>query len=82
MTNSAGLMVKLPVSLRQRAHAVAKLRGETVSDVVRTALEDYVARNTIAAEVSRSAEEDQAWENDSIFDIIGIGAGGPPDLSC
>ena len=37
-----GLVVKIPPPLRCQAQAVAKLRGETVSDVVRLALRDYV----------------------------------------
>jgi hypothetical protein len=36
------LVVKVPARLRQQAHAVANLRGETVSSVVRTALADYI----------------------------------------
>jgi predicted DNA-binding protein len=39
----AKLTIKLPDELRRRARAVAALRGETVSDVVRAALEQYVA---------------------------------------
>jgi predicted DNA-binding protein len=37
--------VRAPVDLRQRAAAIAKRRGETVSDVVRRALENYVRRH-------------------------------------
>lgn len=36
------LYPQMPTPLRKQAHAVAKLRGETVSDVVRLALKDYV----------------------------------------
>ncbi len=36
------LTVNLPTELRNQAHALAALRGETVSDVVRAALEAYV----------------------------------------
>ncbi|PKO21406.1 MAG: hypothetical protein CVU38_14905 [Chloroflexi bacterium HGW-Chloroflexi-1] len=39
---AVGLMVKVPAPLRKQAHAVAKLRGETLSDVVRLALKEYV----------------------------------------
>ncbi|OIO94171.1 MAG: hypothetical protein AUK03_07085 [Anaerolineae bacterium CG2_30_64_16] len=42
MTQTGSLMVKLPIPLRTQAQAVAKLRGETVSEVVRQALRDYV----------------------------------------
>jgi predicted transcriptional regulator len=40
---TVSLMVKLPESLRRQAQAVARLRGETVSAVVRAALQQYVA---------------------------------------
>jgi antitoxin component of RelBE/YafQ-DinJ toxin-antitoxin module len=43
VTQTVSLMVKLPGPLRKQAQAVAKLRGETVSDVVRLALKEYVA---------------------------------------
>ena len=36
------IMVRVPERLRTQAAAVAKLRGETVSDVVRAALREYV----------------------------------------
>ena len=42
MTATVNLVVKLPAPLRKQAQAVAKLRGETVSDVVRMALREYV----------------------------------------
>lgn len=42
--DTVNLVVKMPESLRRRARAVAVLRGETISDVVRTALADYIAR--------------------------------------
>ncbi len=37
------LTIKLPDDLRRRAKAVAALRGETVSDVIREALQSYIA---------------------------------------
>ncbi|MFL5806056.1 MAG: DUF6290 family protein [Roseiflexaceae bacterium] len=37
------LTIKLPEDLRRRAKAVAALRGETVSDIVREALEYFIA---------------------------------------
>jgi len=46
------ITVKLPDSLRRRAKSVAALRGETVSDIVRDALEAYIA------EAMESAEND------------------------
>jgi len=36
------LTIKLPEELRRRAKAVAALRGETVSDVIREALQNYI----------------------------------------
>ncbi|NOX62684.1 MAG: hypothetical protein GXP42_12170 [Chloroflexi bacterium] len=42
-TKTVNLVVRVPESLRQRVKAIAHLRGETVSDVVREALLDYVA---------------------------------------
>lgn len=39
------LTVNLPDELRRRARAVAALRGETMSEIVRAALEDYVDRS-------------------------------------
>ena len=37
------LTIKLPEELRRRAKAVAALKGETVSDVIREALQNYIA---------------------------------------
>lgn len=37
------LTVNMPETLRRRVKAVAALRGESVSDIVRAALESYVA---------------------------------------
>ncbi len=42
-TKTVNLVVRVPDSLRKRAKAIAHLRGETVSDVVRQALQEYVA---------------------------------------
>ena len=42
--DTVNLVVKVPESLRKRARAVAVLRGETISDVVRRALADYITR--------------------------------------
>ena len=36
------LTIKLPTALRQQAHVMAISRGETVSEVVRTALRRYI----------------------------------------
>jgi predicted DNA-binding protein len=51
------ITVKLPETLRRRAKAVAALRGETVSDVVRDALEAYIAEAMEEAEDVRAVDE-------------------------
>lgn len=43
-TNTVNLVVKVPLALRRQARAAAVMRGETISDVVRQALAEYVAR--------------------------------------
>lgn len=42
MNDTVYLTVKLSPDLRKKAQAVASLRGETVSDVVRAALKEYI----------------------------------------
>lgn len=42
--DTVNLVVKVPGALRKRVRAVAVLRGETISDVVRAALADCIAR--------------------------------------
>lgn len=54
------LTIKLPEDLRRRAKAVAALRGETVSDVVREALEAYIAEALEEAEDVRTVDEIEA----------------------
>jgi len=54
------ITVKLPDTLRRRAKAVAALRGETISDVVRDALEAYIAEAMEEAQDVRAAEEVEA----------------------
>jgi predicted DNA-binding protein len=54
------LTIKLPEELRRRAKAVAALRGETVSDVVREALQDYIADAMEEAEDVRAIREIEA----------------------
>lgn len=43
MTENVNLNIKLPAPLRTEAQAVAKLRGESISEVVRAALKAYIA---------------------------------------
>jgi len=40
--DTVSLLVRIPAPLRQQAQTVAKLRGETVSEVVRSALRNYI----------------------------------------
>lgn len=75
----AKLTVKLPEDLRRRAKALAALRGETVSQVVREALLRYVGTgetpddlreqeilmpDSLREELERMREEiDQSWSS-------------------
>jgi Arc/MetJ-type ribon-helix-helix transcriptional regulator len=54
------ITVKLPEPLRRRAKAVAALRGETISDVVRDALEAYIVEAMEEADDVRAADEVEA----------------------
>ena len=56
---TVSLIIKVPEALRRQAQAVAKLRGETVSEVVRAALKDYIQE---ALEDARDLRELQALE--------------------
>lgn len=42
MISTVKLTINVPAPLRRKANAVAALRGENVSDVLRTALAEYV----------------------------------------
>jgi predicted DNA-binding protein len=53
----AKITVKLPEPLRRRAKAIAALRGETISDVVRDALEAYIAGAMERSEDVRAVDE-------------------------
>ncbi len=53
---TVNLVVKVPESLRKRARAVAVLRGETIAEVVRAALADYIARADSASDDVRFAD--------------------------
>ena len=59
MVEIVSVMVKMPISLRRQAQAVARLRGETVSEVVRAALREYVQE---ALEDARDNRELDALE--------------------
>jgi len=67
------LVVKVPEKLRKQARAVAALRNETISDVVRAALAAYVAEaleqeqdgaaaSAILAQVASGDEPVYDWE--------------------
>lgn len=53
----AKLTVQVPEELRRRAKSMAALRNEHVSDVVRRALEEYVAEVMEEAEDIRAIDE-------------------------
>ncbi len=48
------LTIKLPDELRRHAKAIAALRGESVSDLVRVALEQYLTESIEEAEDMRA----------------------------
>jgi len=54
------LTVNVPEPLRRRVKAIAALRGESVSDVVRTALETYIAQALDENEDIRAAQTIEA----------------------
>lgn len=64
-TNTVNLVVKVPLALRRQVKAAAVIRGETVSDVVRQALAEYVAR---------VEEEDDIRFADAVLQRIAEGA--------
>ena len=81
-TKTVNLVVRVPESLRRRAKAIAHLRGETVSDVVREALQAYVAEGESEAASVLSGHrleslDDEAYAR-AILDRI---AGGEPTFS-
>ena len=60
----ATLTVKLPDALRLQARSAAAQRGQTISEIVRGALQQYVEeaqveRKTLAAMYAEFAEEDR-----------------------
>lgn len=64
-TSTVNLVVKVPLALRRQVKAAAVIRGETVSDVVRQALAEYVAR---------VEEEDDIRFADAVIQRIAEGA--------
>ncbi len=74
------LTIKLPEQLRRQARAIAAMRGETVSDVLRSALETYVAENQDAA-LRQAMEGHELREDDALYRLTAIAEDGPADLS-
>ncbi len=77
------ITLTMPVELIQQAKAVAALRGETVSAVVREALTEYVKQFQDEVRVQSQCEEDANWrrlgieqffagyaESDAIYDAL------------
>jgi len=64
-TSTVSLVVKVPLALRKQARAAAMMRGETISDVVRQALVEYIAR---------AEEEDDAAYARGVLERIDAGA--------
>lgn len=64
-TSTVNLVVKVPLALRKQARAAAVMRGETISDVVRQALVEYIAR---------AEEEDDIRFSDEVLQRIAEGA--------
>lgn len=62
--NTVHLVVKVPEMLRREARAAAVMRGETISDVVRQALAEYIAR---------AEEEDDAQYAQAVLKRIAEG---------
>lgn len=54
------LTITLPEELRRQAKAIAALRGETVSDVIRLALQKYVTE-TVGNGADRSLRSPIRW---------------------
>jgi hypothetical protein len=86
---TVNLVVRVPRTLRKRARAVAVLRGETISDVVRTALADYVSRSESEPDdvrfvdevLARIAEGAPTYSHQEVWDEVDRreAAGGLPD---
>lgn len=66
------MSVRVGAKARRAVYRLARAGGKTQSDVVREAIEEYVAKRT-SKEVPTAYE---LWK-----DVIGIAKGLPPDLS-
>lgn len=54
------LTIKIPEELRRRTKAVAALNGETISNVVREALQNYILESMEEANDVRAVQEIEA----------------------
>ena len=57
MTATVNFMIRIPEDLRNRAKAVAALRGETLSEVLRRRLQQYVSEAEENADDVRYAHD-------------------------
>ena len=64
-TSTVNLVVKVPAILRKQARAAAVMRGETISDVVRQALTQYI---------EQAEKEDDLRYADAVMKQIADGA--------
>jgi len=73
---TVNLVVKLPQPLRKQAQAVAKLRGETISEIVRAALREYVSealedardlREVMALQARIDAGQDPVFSHEDVW---------------
>jgi len=72
----ARLTVNVPTDLRQRARTLAASRGETIAEIVRAALEKYIAEQ----EFTHRTEPKLSYlqEGASVFDPAGLAQGAIP----
>ena len=63
---TVNLVIKIDSDMRKQAHAIATMRGETVSDVVRAALAKYIQDSI--------EESEDVRETDAIMAKIKAGA--------
>jgi hypothetical protein len=68
------LTVQIEENLQRQAEAVAEMRGETLSKVVESALEDYVKKSS-----KRKVDPQWALKNDPLLSLRF--SGGPGDVA-
>ncbi len=83
---TAKLTINLPEELRRQAKAIAALRGETVSEVIRSALEEYITEAFDEAEDVRAIQmierrivegKERLYSHDEVWaEIDNLGAQG------